>query len=206
MQLLSYGAIAVIGSWMLLQALQKRDRLHITPNADPSSAQINATAQAILYPSLSQQLATAENAPPETTPQNKTRLSKNFAAACNCLSCGDPQGIGGWLSLAVGAVPCSGALLVLLYGLANDLLWQSVAMGIAISLGMAFTLAWIGALAIYGNRYGHQIAARRKKKQIGKPQRNYSKVSFVQIGQIGGAICVSLLGTGLFLLTLSTGS
>ncbi|MEM9089027.1 MAG: DUF3299 domain-containing protein [Cyanobacteria bacterium P01_F01_bin.53] len=225
-QLLSYGAIALIGSWMLWQALQKRNNLHASPyaasgNDATNSAAIDSTAvEAMLYPSLSQQLAISGNASSQTmspvispairpatrldVPLENARPDNSFVA-CSCLSCGNAQKAGGWLSLAVGAVPCSGALLVLLYGLANDLLWPSVAMVIAISVGMAFTLAWIGAIAILGNRYGHQIAARRQQMRSSDSPRKSSRFSLVQVGQIAGATCVSLLGMGLFVLTLTTG-
>ncbi|MEM6867157.1 MAG: DUF3299 domain-containing protein [Cyanobacteria bacterium P01_C01_bin.121] len=200
-QLISYSAISLIGIWMLRQALRGRNALHVASNplsgnslsGDAFSGNSVATAEALLYPSLSQQLSSFET----TSAQNDFSL-----AACSCLACEDRQGIGGWLSLAVGAVPCSGALLVLLYGLANDLLWPSVAMVVAISVGMAFTLAWIGALAILGNRYGQRAAARRWRRSLDKT-RTLSQFSLVRGAQIVGAGCVSLLGTGLFLLTLT---
>ncbi|EDX86994.1 transporter, NiCoT family, putative [Synechococcus sp. PCC 7335] len=210
-QLISYGAIALIGGWMLRQALKKRNTVH---SASYAASGDNATVEAMLYPSLTQQLALSETGQldrlRETVPQ-KTAPPGNSAvlADCSCLTCEDPQGIGGWLALAVGAVPCSGALLVLLYGLANDLLWPSVAMVISISVGMAFTLAWIGALAILGNRYGHQAAARQQQKRLSwkeavpsKPNL-LSRFSLVQLGQVAGASCVLLLGASLFLLTLT---
>ena len=59
---------------------------------------------------------------------------------------------GGLLSLAVGAVPCSGAILVLLYGLANDLLLPSFALVAAISAGMAVAMSAIGVAALSGTR------------------------------------------------------
>ena len=52
---------------------------------------------------------------------------------CGCDHLGQPvKGISGFLSLAVGAVPCTGALLVLLFGIANDLLWPAIVMVISI--------------------------------------------------------------------------
>lgn len=185
-QLISYGAIALIGSYMLKQALPKQNHPQAPAHLDTHAAEI------VLYPSLSQQISAKADQP--------------ALAACNCFTCDERQGIGGWLALAVGAVPCSGALLVLLYGLANDLLWPSVAMVISISVGMAFTLGWIGVIAIIGNRYGYQFAAHRLEKMPWKKQLKKPRFSLIQIGQIIGASCVSLLGIGLFSLTLMTGS
>ena len=188
-QLISSGAITLIGSYMLKQALQKQNSLHPQTGYPAAYGKAKA-ADVVLYPSLSQQLSTPAEPP--------------TFATCNCLSCDERQGIGGWLALAVGAVPCSGALLVLLYGLANDLLWQSVAMVVSISVGMALTLGWIGAIAIIGNRFGHQLAARHQQKLPRVKKRQRSRFSLVQVGQIIGAGCVSLLGMGLFSLTLLT--
>ena len=193
-RLISYGAIALIGMWMLKRAFQKRAQLNKQPSKYPAYLDANS-ADTLLYPSLSQQLSASEKQPEK--PEKQPAL-----AACDCLSCDEPKGLGGWLSLAVGAVPCSGALLVLLYGLANNLLWPSIAMVVSISVGMAFTLSWIGALAILGNRFGQQLAARRQQRSSWAKRHRKARFSLVQIGQIIGASCVSLLGMGLFSLTL----
>ncbi|MGD1898586.1 MAG: hypothetical protein ACFB16_16725 [Phormidesmis sp.] len=107
----------------------------------------------------------------------------------------------GWLALAVGSVPCSGALLVLLYGLANDMLWQSVAMVLAISAGMAMTLAWIGFMAIFTHRWGARVAQQRlaKKATLSLP------IPLAQLGRVIGASCVCMLGISLFAATWMTG-
>ena len=54
---------------------------------------------------------------------------------------------GGLLSVAVGLIPCSGAVLILVYCLANGLLLSGVLMAGAIALGMAITLSAIGVAA-----------------------------------------------------------
>ena len=201
-RLISYGAIALIGMWMLKRAFQKRAQPSKQPSKYPAYLGTNS-ADILLYPSLSQQLSASAKQlekEPEGRPKKQPAL-----AACDCLNCDEPKGLGGWLSLAVGAVPCSGALLVLLYGLANNLLWQSIAMVASISVGMAFTLSWIGALAILGNRFGQQLAARRQQKSSWAKKHQKARFSLVQIGQIIGASCVSLLGMGLFSLTLAAG-
>ena len=190
-QLISYGAIALIGGWMLRQALHAVKISRRLQATQPLSA---TAANSLLYPSLSQQIIEPE-APFAT---NAHLLS----ADCRCLTCDDSQTAGGWLALAVGAVPCSGALLVLLYGLANNLLWPSVAMVIAISVGMALTLSWIGMTAIMGNRWGQQFAEKRFANRPGNTSRLKRPFSLITIGRLVGASCVCLLGVSLFCLTL----
>ena len=198
-RLISYGAIALIGGRMLKQALKKQNRIPQSsaepPTLYPTDLNANPSDRTevdhVLYPSLSQQISGSVNQP--------------TLADCNCLTCDDRRGVGGWLALAVGSVPCSGALLVLLYGLANNLLWPSITMVISISVGMACTLGWIGAIAIIGNRYGQKLAVRRHQKSSWAKRRPKSRrFALLLSGQVLGASCVSLLGIGLFFLTLLT--
>jgi ABC-type nickel/cobalt efflux system permease component RcnA len=99
---------------------------------------------------------------------------------------------GGLLSMAIGTVPCTGALMVLLYGLANDLLIKSVLMVLAISLGMAITLSAIGIAAILGRR----LIESRLQKNDTYQQR------FLTGLRMAGATCVLLIGVSLFAYTL----
>ncbi len=204
-QLVSYGAIALIGGWMLRQAIQSGKKVHLS---DPQSLGVGeaetSAANKMLYPSLSQQIERVD-LPAASRSWNSPRL---LAADCGCLACDAGQGAGGWLALAVGAVPCSGALLVLLYGLANQLLWPSVAMVMAISTGMALTLSWIGMMAIISNRWGQRLAT-SPIKAAGWTRfwkgRLPSQLWLTQLGRIAGASCVCALGLGLLGLTLMTG-
>ncbi|HEU0071978.1 MAG TPA: hypothetical protein VFS04_11835 [Alphaproteobacteria bacterium] len=58
----------------------------------------------------------------------------------------------GLLSFAVGLVPCTGATLVMLYALANGILYAGIAMVVAIGAGMAVTMAIIGMATIVARR------------------------------------------------------
>ena len=53
------------------------------------------------------------------------------------------------LSIAVGLIPCSGAVLVLIYALANGLLVGGLVMTACIAIGMAITLSAIGMAAAW---------------------------------------------------------
>ncbi len=118
----------------------------------------------------------------------------------DCLACSalekKKKGAGTWLALAVGVVPCTGALLVLLFGVANDLLFPAILMVAAISAGMALAMSGIGVLAILGRR----VAFRRMKAD--DPRR----ARFTSGLRITGAACVLLIGTLLFGLTYSNAS
>ena len=70
-----------------------------------------------------------------------------------CAAAASKKGMSGWLALAVGSVPCTGALLVLLFGMANDLLGPAILLVVSISFGMAVAMSGIGVLALLGRRF-----------------------------------------------------
>jgi ABC-type nickel/cobalt efflux system permease component RcnA len=54
----------------------------------------------------------------------------------------------GLVSLCVGLVPCTGALLIMLFALANDLVFAGSLMVASIAVGMAITMAVLGIVGI----------------------------------------------------------
>jgi ABC-type nickel/cobalt efflux system permease component RcnA len=76
---------------------------------------------------------------------------------------------GGLLSFAVGLIPCSGAVLILVYCLANGLLLSGVLMAGSIALGMAITLAAIGIATIYVRKGAILMAARSGRPRSAVP-------------------------------------
>ena len=81
----------------------------------------------------------------------------------------DPQelaGRGGWqrgLSaiVAVGLRPCSGAILVLVFALAQGLFWAGVAATFVMGLGTAITVSAIATFAVGAKSVAKRIAAHR---------------------------------------------
>ncbi len=188
-RLVSYGAIAAIGFWMLNQATDSPVEAQSSPNLAASDGSANAAALS-LSPNLSDAVVQGDS-----RPQLVQQLQHQPKGICGCLGCGDSAltGSSGWLSLAIGAVPCSGALLVLIYGLANDLLWASLLMVLAISLGMAITLSAIGVAAIWGReQVGKRLDSDRKR------QKRFQSLRLLS------ACAVLSTGTFLFGLTLAS--
>jgi nickel/cobalt transporter (NicO) family protein len=61
------------------------------------------------------------------------------------------------LAVAAGFVPCSGAILILTFAIANGILVSGLAMVLAIAVGMALTLAGLGLASMLLH---HQVAVR----------------------------------------------
>jgi nickel/cobalt exporter len=75
-------------------------------------------------------------------------------------------GTGGWrrgLSavVAVGLRPCSGAIIVLIFALAQDLFWTGVGATLLMGLGTAITVAAIATLAVAARQTASRIASTR---------------------------------------------
>ncbi|MEB3356427.1 MAG: DUF3299 domain-containing protein [Synechococcales bacterium] len=176
-RLMSYGAIALIGGWMLRQALRS--------NHQKSTFMQSPDPKLLMAGSLSDRILTTQPSVP----------SHRQLSNCQCFSCASHPGTMGWLSLAVGAVPCSGALLMMLYGLANNMVGPAVLMVLAISLGMGVTLSLIGLTALWGRDY--------MSRRIGKTPRYRDRL--LRALNIAGASGVLLVGLLLFIITLNGG-
>jgi nickel/cobalt exporter len=75
-------------------------------------------------------------------------------------------GPGGWkrgLSaiLAVGLRPCSGAILVLVFALAQGLFWAGIASTFVMALGTAITVAGIASIAVAARSWAQRVAETR---------------------------------------------
>jgi nickel/cobalt transporter (NicO) family protein len=75
-------------------------------------------------------------------------------------------GAGGWrrgLSavVAVGLRPCSGAIIVLIFALAQDLFWTGTAATLLMGLGTAITVAAIATIAVGARKIASRIATAR---------------------------------------------
>ena len=80
---------------------------------------------------------------------------------------GELAGPGGWQRglgaiLAVGLRPCSGAILVLVFALAQGLFWAGVAATFMMGLGTAITVATIAVLAVSAKGLARRLSAGRE--------------------------------------------
>ncbi len=76
----------------------------------------------------------------------------HHAPGCGCGAHARPAE-GGLLALAVGLVPCTGSLLILLWALANDILAAGLALVAAIALGMAITMGGLGLASVWARGF-----------------------------------------------------
>ncbi len=107
-------------------------------------------------------------------------------------------GPGGWSRglaaiFAVGLRPCSGAILVLVFALAQGLFWAGVAATFVMGLGTAITVATIALIAVSGKGLARRLAAGREG----------GGVLILRGIEFGAAGLVLLLGAGLLMGYLS---
>jgi len=98
-------------------------------------------------------------------------------------------GPGGWqrgLSaiVAVGLRPCSGAILVLVFALAQGLFWAGVASTLVMGLGTAVTVATIATLA---------VAAKAAAKGFATTRAGYGSLALRGL-EVAAALIVLMLG------------
>jgi ABC-type nickel/cobalt efflux system permease component RcnA len=94
----------------------------------------------------------------------------------------------GALSLGVGLVPCTGAVLILLYAVANDILFAGMLLVAAIAAGMAITMGGLGILSVIAR----QAVASRIEAGAGGNGR------LAAVTDYAGALAIMAIGAGLF--------
>jgi ABC-type nickel/cobalt efflux system permease component RcnA len=104
------------------------------------------------------------------------------------------QGRQGLLSFTVGVAPCSGAVLLLIFAFANDLVPLGLLMTGAIAAGMALTMISLGLAAIFARRL---VVRRLAESGRSGPSR------FGQLVEFGGAALIILFGTAMTIVSLA---
>jgi nickel/cobalt transporter (NicO) family protein len=104
------------------------------------------------------------------------------------------SGPGGWRRgltavLTVGVRPCSGAILVLVFALAQGLFWAGVAATFVMGLGTAITVATIAVIAVSAKRLARRMTA----------SRDGGGALLMRGVEFGAAVLVLLFGAGLLL-------
>jgi ABC-type nickel/cobalt efflux system permease component RcnA len=121
------------------------------------------------------------------------RKGVEVAAACCHGHAGRGHGGGervrqGALSLGVGLVPCTGAVLILLYALANGMLLAGMLLVAAIAAGMAITMGALGVLSVVAR---HAVAARIERAG------DAAAGTLAVAGDYAGALLITLIGATL---------
>tara|TARA_Y100001960_G_scaffold322961_1_gene400480 strand:+ start:1013 stop:2242 length:1230 start_codon:yes stop_codon:yes gene_type:complete len=95
-----------------------------------------------------------------------------------------------FVALAIGCIPCTGSLLILLYAMAHDMLVFGLVLVVFVALGMALTMIIIGLLALYG-----------KKKLLDKYVSGKHGHRYSNILELIGAVFI--IAIGLLLLSVN---
>jgi ABC-type nickel/cobalt efflux system permease component RcnA len=96
------------------------------------------------------------------------------------------------VALSVGIRPCTGAILVLVFALAQGLFWAGVAATFAMALGTAITVAVLATLA---------LGSRELVLKLGGGNAAWTETVW-SLCAIGGALIIFLFGATLFLASL----
>ncbi|MEM8773791.1 MAG: DUF3299 domain-containing protein [Pseudomonadota bacterium] len=121
---------------------------------------------------------------------HETQTASNQSGCSACAATNSPPG-SGWIAASIGVVPCTGAMIVMLYGLANDMIFTAILMVLLISAGMATAMSAIGVAAIWGRNIAESRIALNEERT-----RRFE----VSARLVGGA-CVFAIGTILLLFT-----
>jgi ABC-type nickel/cobalt efflux system permease component RcnA len=95
------------------------------------------------------------------------------------------EGKQGLLSFTVGIAPCSGAVLLLIYCFANDVVPLGILMVSVIALGMALTMIALGLASILAR---HFVMRRLEQRKSGTTEK------LTRLIEIGGATLIILFG------------
>jgi nickel/cobalt exporter len=160
MAILSYCGVAAIGVWLvwrkggaLIAALRRHFERGRALAGSPAYAGVTWNAPALSLPSTSYRAAAPDG----------------FAGGetCGHAHAPDPATLGGALSwrgaagtvIAAGARPCSGAILVLAFALAQGLFAAGVAATFAMALGTAATTGALAWMAVFAKSAAMRLAA-----------------------------------------------
>ena len=169
----SYGLIALLGVYLILQALR------------PAA------------------LATQAAGPGHSHSHGHTHAGDDEACACGHSHMPAVEAVAGeWslaravsLAFAVGLRPCTGAILVLLLSSAMGLYWAGVASTLAMAVGTALTVSAIAVLAVTSRRLALKVAG-RDSVWLARTAIGLKLAGGLAIAGLGGLLFWASLGAG----------
>jgi nickel/cobalt transporter (NicO) family protein len=200
LETVSWGLVALIGVWLLVQQARKlwpqraaRDH-HGHAHAHGTHAHAHAAGAHAGH-------AHAGHAHTGHTHAHDPHDGHDHSDCCGHAHMPDPKDLeGAWswrtaipLALAIGIRPCTGAIAVLIFSLSQGLIWAGVFATFAMAVGTAITVSALAVLAV-GSR---DLAARL----AGEGHGGWG-VHVRTAAGIGGALAVTTLGVLLFVGSL----
>lgn len=213
-------AVAIVGTMALLFQATSKHMTHVARMVEIASYAgitilgcllVYKKAKALLSLSRTAPLASLEPAfavaaPPLGTARKTGRkfsaeeavLAHEHSAACGHLHALDPRAIGaeyGWKAtaltiVAAGLRPCSGAILVLVFSLAQGVLLAGILAVLAMSLGTAITTSVLAAVAVFAKKTAARFTIESRRSLL--------------IGRVIEAMAAAaVLALGIVLLTAS---
>ena len=107
----------------------------------------------------------------------------------------------GLLAFVAGAVPCTGAILVMLFALANGMVGTGVILVAAISAGMAITMSAFGLISILFRRFVMNFLGASKRKNQGEERPGIAIAAAVL--EHVGALLILFIGLSFFTATFT---
>ncbi|MBN08732.1 MAG: hypothetical protein CMM45_12980 [Rhodospirillaceae bacterium] len=107
----------------------------------------------------------------------------------------------GLLAFVAGAVPCTGAILVMLFALANGMIGTGVILVAAISVGMAITMSAFGVISILFRRLVINFLGAPKGRTQGKERPEVAIATAVL--EHAGALLILFIGLSFFTATFT---
>jgi len=207
LEIAAYCGIVLLGLaliWRKGGALVATVRSIMSDAAQSWSLQTLATEPGVL-----RVFADAPEQKDAATPQPRAPFRATDAQQAAAENCGpdcahviDPNRFSNgfsWKSAAVtivtaGARPCSGAILVLVFSIAQGIFPIGIAAVFAMALGTAVTTASLAIMAVYGKKLAVRIAGRQQSRRA---------LMLGQLIEVGAAFCVLLFGAALLMASLS---
>jgi len=123
---------------------------------------------------------------------DQSHVHDEHCGHCHGPAPSDLAGPGGWgrglaAVLTVGIRPCSGAIVVMVFALAQGLFWAGIAATFLMGLGTAMTVATIAAIAVSAKGVAQRLSAGRER----------GGALFLRGIELGAAALVLLFGAGL---------
>ncbi len=185
-EMASFAGVAVLGGWLVWRKGQAFVKAWNAPPASLSAAAVMATNARFVCEAV------------------EADAAHQHDDNCGHFHMPDPSTLGGNFSMreaaltimAAGSRPCSGAIIVLVFSLAQGLFWAGVASTFAMALGTAITTGALASMAVFAKNMALRITGTtsRRGDLLG---RGFELAAAFAVLFLGVALCLGYAAAGI---------